>query len=77
MSTDEETQIKHLAIMIADHDMDIVDLVLKYMVDKLGGKPVSQETLMGEVKQHSQELVLALYLLPMVMSSSQETKESA
>ena len=75
MSTDEETQIKHLAIMIADHDMDIVDLVLKYMVDKLGGKPVSQATLMAEVKQLTQALVLELYLLPVVMSSSQEQKE--
>ncbi len=77
MATDEETQLKRLVTVVANHDMDIVDLVLKYVVDKLGGKPVSQATLMAEVKQHSQELVLALYLLPMVMSSSQETKESA
>lgn len=76
MATDEETQLKRLVTVVANHDMDIVDLVLKYMVDKLEGKPVSQETLIEEVKQHSQELVLALYLLPMVISSSQETKES-
>ena len=75
MSTDEETQLKRLANIVANHDMDIVDLVLKYMVDKLGGKPVSQATLMAEVKQHSRELVLELYLLPVVMSSSQEQKE--